>query len=74
MSVYTWEHLPYVAGLKSDRSPAKVSRLNRTFFRGSNLQTVAGEWSVAQPANLGWSAATFRILCASGHQPANLGW
>ena len=72
--MYTWEHLPYVAGLKSGHKPAKVGRLNRTFFRGSNLQTVAGEWSVAQPANLGWSAATFLFLCASGHQPANLGW
>ena len=51
---YTWEHLPYMAGGKSGREPAKVGRLNRTFFCGStcrpwqvyghvdNLPTLAG--------------------------------
>ena len=37
---------------KSGHTPARVSRFNHTFFRGSNLQTVAGEQPVVQPANL----------------------
>ena len=51
--ILTWEHQPYAAGLKSGHSPAEASRYNHTFFRGSNLQTSAGELPVALPANLG---------------------
>ena len=51
--LHTGEHQPYAAGLKSGHSPAEASRFNHTFFRGSNLLTVAGEPPVASPANLG---------------------
>ena len=51
--IVTGEHQPYAAGLKSGHSPAEASRFNHTFFRGSNLLTVAGEPPVASPANLG---------------------
>ena len=50
---HTGEHQPQAAGLISDHSPAEASRFNHTFFRGSNLLTMAGEPPVALPANLG---------------------
>ena len=55
----TWEHLPYVAVLKSGHTTATVSSSIHTFFHGSKLLTVAVLWSVAITANPGSSMATF---------------
>ena len=55
----TWEHLPYVAVLKSGHTTATVSSSIHTFFHGSKLLTVAVLWSVAITANPGSSMDTF---------------
>ena len=71
--VCTGEHQPYAAGLICGHLPAEVSRFNNTFFfRGSNLLTVAGEPSVAFPANLGRWTTTFRSLSHFGDKNGNL--
>ena len=72
-TLITWEHLPYLAGWESAVQPAKVSRLNHTFFRGSNLLTLAGWQPLAQPANLSRLNGTFRRWRLFVTQPANLG-
>ena len=56
---FIWEHLPYIAGLKSCHRFATVSSSIRTFFRGSKLLTVAVLRPVAKTANLGSLMAAF---------------
>ena len=43
----TWEHLPYIAVLKSVHRTATVCSSIHTFFRGSKLLTVAVLWTLA---------------------------
>ena len=58
--LYTWEHLPYIAVLKSVHRTATVCSSIRTFFRGSKLLTVTVLWTLAKTANRGSSMDTFR--------------
>ena len=55
----SWEHLPYVAVIKSGHTTATISSSIHTFFHGSKLLTVAVLWSVAITANPGSSMDTF---------------
>ena len=57
--LHTWEHLPYIAVLKSVHRTATVCSSFRTFFRGSKLPTVAVLWTLAKTANRGSSMDTF---------------
>ena len=64
LRAYTWDHLPYIAFLKSFNRTATICSSIRTFFRGSKLLMVAVLWTLAKTANRGSSMDTFQSSCA----------